>query len=376
MRLTPLCFLFALIVSATLLTGCAPQAPGFEEKDIIRPAMVQQVGQALSTGVRTFSGITQATQDVKLSFRVGGQLQNLPIKVGQRIRQGQIIARVDPIDFDLEVKQQEATLANAMAQFQQAKSEYDRQLLLYESNNASKSDLDQTQASYLSAKAQLEANKKALQLNNQQRAYTVLRAKSSGVITTVEVDDYEMITAGQTIATMADSTSSKVALGVPATVVNRISQGDIAQVLIEDLGDAPMPGRITEIGIQPDGSSTYPVTIKLNKPNPYVRPGMVADITLPLKKSVEEQSTLFVPSQAVQGLSGNRHQVWIMNPKTNIVSPRNVSVGVMTSEGLQILSGLQPGETIVVRGIHRLKPEQQINPQLLKQSSTGKTNPR
>ena len=119
--------------------ACATEEP---PEPVVRPVRFEQVFATGGERVRTFSGAARAAVESPLSFRVGGTLRRLPAGVGGAVRRGQLIAELDAQDFRLRVRQAEASLRQAQAQAANASATFERTRLLYESNNASRSDLD------------------------------------------------------------------------------------------------------------------------------------------------------------------------------------------------------------------------------------------
>lgn len=145
-----------LSMMAVCLTALACRSEEPLEQ-VIRPVRFEQVFATGGERVRTFSGAARAAVESTLSFRVGGTLRRLSVGVGEAVRSGQLIAELDAQDFRLRVQQADAALRQAEAQAANARASFDRTRLLYESNNASRSDLDAARSASESGEAAVEA---------------------------------------------------------------------------------------------------------------------------------------------------------------------------------------------------------------------------
>ena len=145
-----LCHATLMIALAVPQLGCGDEVEA--ARKVIRPVRYQQV---ISTGAkrqRSFSGAAQAGVESQLSFRVAGTLQSVSVAVGNTVKKGQEVARIDATDLRLSLQEAEASLAQALAAERKADADYDRVRGLYENENAAKSDLD-------AARAQAESNR-------------------------------------------------------------------------------------------------------------------------------------------------------------------------------------------------------------------------
>ncbi|MFQ6114519.1 MAG: efflux RND transporter periplasmic adaptor subunit, partial [bacterium] len=147
-------FISSVFVGVISLTFLACGGGEQKVEEIIRPVRYQQVYSTGGSRVRSFSGTARSGVESKLSFKVAGTVLEVPVKVGDKVRSGQLIARLDPKDYQLKVQQADASLARAKAEERNAKADYERIRALYENNNASKDDLDAARAGFESASAQ------------------------------------------------------------------------------------------------------------------------------------------------------------------------------------------------------------------------------
>lgn len=348
-------WLHGLLLITLLLTGC-----GDEEATPEAPLRPVRYEQALLTGgsrVRTFSGITQPGVESTLSFKVAGTVNGLRVSVGDRVTRGQLIATLDPSDYALQAEEARASLAQAQAQLRNARSSYDRTMALYEGNNASKSQLDQAQAAFESAQAQVRSIEQRLELAELQVQYTRLTAPADGAVSEVYVEVNENVGAGNRVVTLASGGQPEVSVSVPEVLITQVKQGSPATVTFSAISGQEFAATVTEVGVSSTGfATTYPVIVQLDRPTEAVRPGMAAEVSFRFETSGTRE-LIIVPPHAV-GEDHNGRYVFVVEPAEEdgqgITRRRNVQVGELTPEGLELLNGVQEGELVVTAGVSKI----------------------
>lgn len=357
--MTCLRFTALLALLICLVTGCGQTDPPYEPGP--RPVKITVVGEPQGAVTRSFSGMARAAADTVLSFRVGGVLQSLPVQVGQAVQAGELMARLDATDYQLKVLELEAHVARARAAFIKAEADYARIRALFEGQTVSRSELDQARAGLDSTTAELEAAQKNLELVRQQLSYTLLHAPGDGTISAVPVENYQTVQAGQPIAVLSTDQEMEFEVGLPDRLIQFVTLGDSALIVFDVLPGHTFPARVSEIAITPGAVSTYPVKLRLEEPVPQIRPGMIGQATFKITPSNGEPFTV-VPAEAVFGLPDGSQAVWLVDPRDDTVHQRPVVTGRILTEGLQILEGLATGDSVVIRGVHRLEHGQQVRP--------------
>lgn len=348
-----------LILAAGLCAPIAGAACGEPEEaaPVVRPVRTLQVFAAGGTRERSFSGLARAGTESRLSFKVPGTIREIPVDVGDSVEAGQLLAALDPEDFRLQVREAEAGLARERAQLRNADASYERIRLLYENNNASRSDLDGARAMFESAEAGVRAAEQRLQSARLQLGYTRLEAAARGAIAAVYVEENENVRTGQQVLMLTSGSSLEVEVTVPEVLIAMISEGDTASVAFDAVPDREFPATVTEVGIASVGAgTTFPVTARLAETYGGVRSGMAATITFTFV-SPGRRELFLVPSVAVGEDRGGRF-VFVVEPAgdgTGFARKRPVQVGELTSEGLEVLSGLEDGDLLVVAGVSRIR---------------------
>lgn len=332
------------------MSGCDNDTSS--NKEISRVVYTTKIEPPSRYMYRSFSGVVKPSLQAVLSFRVDGKITELLVKNGMTVKQGDIIAKLDPTDYELEVQRLESQLQQAESQLNRARADYERTRILYEAKNVSKSVLDRDLSTYQTAKAQYETTEVMRSIVQQKLAYTFLHAPVDGNISSLAVEEFQTVKAGQPITTITSGDTFEIEVGVPESLISEIRMGDHADISLDVFPDKHFTGIISEVGITTAVTNTYPLMIKLVEFDERIRSGMVGEVTLRFQG--DESLSLSIPSSAVVGTVGDKHHVWVYNPKTESVQKRSVQIGKMISSGIVIHKGLKPGEQVITRGVHQL----------------------
>jgi RND family efflux transporter MFP subunit len=337
-----------------VLIGCAKAPPEIEPE--LRPIRSTTIRQAGGERERTFSGTFRANIRSRLSFRVPGTVQRLPVSVGQTVRSGQLIAELDPQDYELQVQEARAGLTQARAAKRNAEAERDRTRELYENDNASLSAWDQARAAAESSAAQVESLEKRLELAQRQYQYTRLTAPVEGAIASTSAEVNENVQAGQTIVTLTSGALPEVEIALPGKLIADVAENDTVTVSCDAYPGEALPAVVTEVSVAAIGSTTYPVRVRLLEPHDLIRPGMAAEVTFRFE-SADRAGRIFVPPVAVGEDRQGRFvfRVESRGDGTGVVLRHNVAVGELTTDGLEIVDGLSEGDVVATAGVRRLE---------------------
>ena len=338
-----------------MLAGCSKQEP---EPEIIRPVRYTQVFKTGGDRVRGFSGVAQSGIESKLSFKVPGTVKRIAVNVGDTVNRGDLIAELDKSDYELQVQQADAALSQAAAQARNATANYERVRALYENNNASRSNLDAARAANESAKAGVKASEKQLELAQLQLSYTRLSAPVKGAIASVNIEVNENVQAGYPVVMLTSGTDIEVKLSIPELLISKIREGQQVNVSFDAIPNKTYPGNIVEVGVAAVGAlSTFPVTVRLTESDDDVRSGMAAMVSIAFA-STGDQDMCIVPSQSVTEDRAGRF-VYVVTPIPGEdgfgkIERRNVTIGDLTDDGIEIREGLEDGDNLVIAGISRI----------------------
>jgi len=342
----------ALLAGATL--ACGRPAPPEAAPRLVR---YEQISLSGTGRVRSFSGVAKSADEPQLSFKINGTIAELPVRVGDRVRKGDQIAELDPVDYQLSLEDAEAGLRRAQAEARNAEAAFRRTRDLYENGNASRTDYDTARAGFESARAAGVSAEKRLELARRQLDYTVLRAPAPGSIATVDVVVNENVQAGQSIVMLVTSGAGlEVEITMPESLIARVERDQDVTVRFDALPGRSFAGRVTEVGVAATGAgTTFPVTVALADADPGLRAGMAAQVDFRFR-SGDPEGRLLLPPHCV-GEDQEGRFVYIVEPgdgDRGVARRRAVTIGELTSSGLEVTSGVSDGDRVVTAGVRSL----------------------
>jgi RND family efflux transporter MFP subunit len=357
-----------LIATALLLTvGCGSDSTkNSGAGDEARPAKIVTVGTSAASA-RTYPGRVQAAQRVPLAFRVGGPVVEIRVSKGQQVRAGEVLARIDTRDYEVQVKNLEAQLAATSAQEVQAAEGYQRVRGLYEHDNASKADFDNARAALDVSRAQVEATEQALKAARLSLADTDLRAPTVGTVADRLVEAHQTVAAGQPIVRFQGAGAMEVLIHVPEREIGDLTSKEPAGITVrfDALSDGePINARVKEFATETDSQTqTFPVTLELeSQPSADLMPGMTASVRWLTGNGVAHHKAMVVPLGSVGTDETGRTFVWRVDPGSMKLDRVDVATGALTDSGLEILSGLEDTDQILAAGIHFVSEGQVVRP--------------
>ncbi|MEM6453534.1 MAG: efflux RND transporter periplasmic adaptor subunit [Acidobacteriota bacterium] len=345
---------FSIVLAAAfaLLTACTPATEVAAERTV-RAVRTTVAETSAAQRARTFSGTSQSSQQSRLSFKVSGTLEALPIEVGDTLEAGQLIARIDAAQYQLQAQQFEATLVQTEAALRNAASNYERVKGLYENSNASRSDLDAARANAESAQAQVDAARKQLELARLNVADTSLRASKACSVASIDVEVNENISAGATVAMVNCGSTLEVDLSIPENLIGGIARGMAAEVAFDAIPDVdPFTGEVTEVGVTALDGATFPVTVTIRGTHPDLRAGLAANVLFRFTRPGRGDLVL-LPLSAV-ARDGASSYVFLAESTTGDqarVVRRPVTLGELTEDGVEVLEGVVAGERVITAGV-------------------------
>lgn len=380
---------YLIFVLVLLLSACNSSE---EEKIVaptIRPVKYIQVTNRTMEGQHSYTGLAKAQQEANLSFRVGGTIKNINVKVGDRVRKGQTLATLDATDYKVSYSQSVANVENSKAQIESAQaqmesakanylaaeSNYQRFEKLYETNSISISEFEQAKSAYQGAEASFKAAEtqveaaKAGQLSSESVAksasnqinYTKLTAPFSGIITNINVDPNEMVGQGNPVLQINSVSNPDVEIGVPENSISEIKNGQKVMVEFNSLHDQKFNGKVYEIGYSSAGS-TYPVTIRLTDNDEKIRPGMPATAWFTFEDHHTVKNAMLVPPSSVgEDTNGNFVYVIQNSGDSYVCKKQSIKVGKLNDAGFEVLSGLKTGDKVASAGLNVLRDGMEVS---------------
>src|SRR5262245_28676409 len=286
----------ALIGIAAAVAGCRGEA-AVEEQQVVRPVKVATVAAAPQGRTLTYSGVVRPRIESNIGFRVGGKIVERAVNVGDRVKVGQVIARLDDTDLKLAESSAKAAVASARTRrdvtrdnLERAKPLLEKQFISQASYDIRRNELDAAVGALDTAEAQLRQAANAT-------SYATLKADKAGIVTSVMSEPGQVVSAGQTVIALADAGEIEVAIGVPEQDAGRIAVGQRAGITLWAGPAATTEGRIREIAGQADAASrTYGVRVAVANPPPGMRLSMTATVAMRIDG---QDAALLVPLTAL-----------------------------------------------------------------------------
>ena len=304
-----------------------------------------------------YSGEVHGRVESQLAFQVGGKISKRNVELGSRVSQGDILLQIDPKDIQQTVNSTSAQVSSAQAQLRLAASNLQRYRQLYEQAAVSRAQYDQYVNAY---EAALAASRQASAQYSQganQLDYSSLRASAAGIVSAVNAEAGQVVSAGQPILTLVQDGDREVEISVPENRVEEVRTAQQINVSFWALPDVVIEGKIREISPIADAATrTYKVRITLMNPPETIKLGMTASAQI-AGTGIKNQAALEIPLSAVYQTDGSTG-VWVVN--NEIVSLKSITVGEYGNAKIQVLSGLTPGDTIVTAGVHKLREGQKV----------------
>ena len=346
---------FALALGASLLAGCSRTEPAPEPLRSVR-TMTVSLGEA--GGSHEYAAEVRARTESRLGFRVGGKMIERPAEVGQAVKAGQVLARLDPEDLRLGSDAARAALNAAQVNLDQAASDFKRYKDLREQGFISAAELERRDNALKAAQAQrLQAGAQASVQGNQ-AAYSALLAPAAGVVTAVEAEVGAVLASGTPVLRLALDGARDAVFSVPE---DRI---DAARALLGRPGalnvrlwgaSALLPATVREVAAAADPATrTFLVRADLGRAD--VRLGQTATVTI---DSPRQPGVVKLPLTAVTQLQG-RSAVWLVDPASMTVQPQPIAIGGADGNQVVVLGGLSAGQRVVTAGVHVLTPGQKV----------------
>lgn len=349
-----------LLMICLLVPACEKAVP--EPKQVIRPVRSQQVFFGGGQRLRSFSGVAQAGQQIELSFKVGGSVQRVLVKMGDSVKAGALVAELDAEDILLEMEEAEASLARQEADARNAAASYARIEALYEGNNASLAELDAARAQTETAQAAVRSAQKGLQLARRKTQYTRLLAPVDGAIVEKLVSANENVQVGQAVLRLNAGTEPEVQVTIPEVLIAQIAAGDTVEVRLDAIPGQTFTATVREVGVASTGGATFPVTVRLAKAQKEIRPGMAAEVAFLFGQGGDKRPHILVPAKAVGEDIHGRFAFVVVPAETGFGKAKRVTVvtGALTAEGLEVFEGLSDGDHLVTAGVHKLLDGQTV----------------
>lgn len=331
---------------ALIMASC-----GSEDKKVATntlPAINVKVSQVVSNGTSPFlsvSGKIQATNSADLSTRMMGYVNNVHVKVGDKVSKGQLLVSINNTDLQAKRAQVNAGIAEATAAYNNAQKDYNRFKNLFAGNSASQKEMDDMTANFEMAKARLESANQMKNEINAQFAYSNITAPFNGTITSKTVEVGDMANPGMPLISMETPGSFEVIAMVPETEISEIKNGTNVDVLVKSINQT-IKGKVTEVSTSAKNTGgQYLVKIALEKTETKILSGMFTTVQFPVERKAKTELVL-IPTEAIVN-NGQLTGVYTVS-QSNTAMLRWLRLGRTFGNQVEVLSGLNAEEAYIV----------------------------
>ena len=400
---------------ALLLSACSEEQA--ETEEIVRPVRAVKVGDAESLVRRSLPGRAKAVQEVTLSFRVAGSLISFPAQVGDEVVEGDLLARLDPRDYEVNLRTIEGQLARAEAELAAMKVARPEDISRAKADvRAAEADLtlakqelrrlvsiqkeepgaiaavriDQAEAAKGVTEAALASAQEMLTIATSgarpedilakeseiaslaasvdsagdELDYTYLRAPFAGTIVATYVENFEHVQAKESILRLLDTESIEMVIYIPESGISNLNNVVKITVKFDAFPDHELLAEISEVGTEASLTTrTYPVTLLMDQPDDIkILPGMAGRATGEISQGEGgEDGGIVVPVAAVFSPEDSQQSfVWVIDTGTNKAERRPVQTGRLTALGIVVTDGVTAGEWVVTAGVNSLREGQEV----------------
>jgi RND family efflux transporter MFP subunit len=338
-----------------VLTACSPKQPAPEP---VRSVKLMTVGASDLNVQGEYTAEVRARVEARLGFRVGGKILVRQAEAGQRVQAGQVLAEVDVQDYALAAQAAQAQVIGARTQRDLAAADFKRYEALLAQNFISAAELERRAAVLKAAQATLDQALAQAQSQSNQASYAKLTAPTAGIITGIEAEPGQVVSAGQPVVRFAQDGPRDAVFAVPEHVVSRLKIGQKMSVSVGNTLQT-LQGQVREIGASADPvTRTFSVKLALVKAESLPL-GITLNVHAP-QLAGSQSDVIKVPTNALRQ-EGTQASVWVFDPQTSTVSSQVVQVTTADGNDVVIASGLKPGQQIVSTGVHVLSPGQKVS---------------
>lgn len=344
---------FAALLGATaILAGCSREPPPTET---VRPVLTRVVGGDAESAGRIYAGEVRARHEHDLAFRVGGKIVSRTVEIGERVRAGAVLARLDPQDAQLSVAASRSQVAAAEADLTLARAELARYRTLYEKRFVSAAVLDARQSAFDAATARLDQARSQLASSGNLSSYTTLVAERDGVILSAAAEPGQVVSAGQPVFRFARSGEKEVSINVPEQDLAALRGAPGLGISLWAAPGRAYRGRLRELAPAADPASrTYSARISIADDDGAVELGMSAEVRITPGSAGRPPR---IPLTALFHRDG-QPAVWLVEGDAVRLAP--VSTGSIDGNLVEVRRGLDAGQRIVTAGTQLLRPGQKV----------------
>ncbi|EMO0334490.1 efflux RND transporter periplasmic adaptor subunit [Pseudomonas aeruginosa] len=343
-----------LLVATLLLSACSPDTPAPEP---LRTVKLEAVGAGSAAAASRFVATLRQEQRAELAFENGGRIAEIAVDVGDRVRKGQVLARLDAEPARLRLAQAEANLRAATVQARERQIQLQQQQAMFEDGAISQATLTSAQVADDSARAQLRVAESDRALAARALRQSELRAPFDGSVVARQLQPQADTLVGQTVLQVEGQGQPQALATLPSSVAQGLAPGALVRAMRSDAPQATFELRLRSVSSRLEGGASVQAIFDVTEASVPLRSGD----SLLLALSNESAVDLSVPLQAVVGQQGE-DAVYVYDTKVGTVTRRRVELGSVEGERVRVTAGLQPGDQVVTAGGAFLSDGQAVLP--------------
>ncbi len=358
--------LFGLSILGFLLS-CGPADEAREPRS--PRVRVFEVSEASSGQVRKVSGQLAAARSSPLAFGVAGTVDSVEVEQGDRIAKGQVLASLDAQPLRLALEQARSELMSNRAKFVETESAYERAMVLLRRGVKARAQVEVAEANLKSARADLRGSQSRLEEAERDLRRTELRAPFSGVVTQRSVDPFQEIGANEAAFVLQGEGALVVKVRVAEAIIRDVDYEQPVQVTFPSLPGVELIGVVSLIAAQAGEGNAFPVEVQLPDAEADLRSGMTARVSFNFSEYLDGRTAYLVPLSAIAIdvglLAGVSEQdaeapLFLFDEATGRASVRNVRIGGLRGNQLEVFEGLEPGDLVISAGVPFLHDGMQV----------------
>ncbi|MNQ49697.1 Macrolide export protein MacA [compost metagenome] len=345
---------WVLLLSAGLLVSACSEKEAPPEP--VRPVLSIKVQALDQEDLGRFAGTIQARYESNLGFRVPGRIASRAVDVGSEVEKGALLATLDPTEQQNQLRSTQGDLAKIEAQLINAQANARRQQELFDQGVGAQAQLDIAQTDLKTTQASLDQARAAVNQARDQLAYTELRTDHAAVVTAWKAEAGQVVSAGQQVVTLARPDIKEAVIDLPATLAEQLPTDVVFEVSAQLDPSMRTTAIIREIEPQAQSATrTRRARLTLTETPMGFRLGTAISVSL----STAIEPRIELPLTTLQEVDG-KTRIWVVDPHTQTVSPREVSVVSRGPDSVILGRGLKSGERVVSAGVNSLKPGQKV----------------
>lgn len=347
-------FLKIFFISLLLFALCACEKANIENNKINSFDYIK-VEKPLDSNFKTFHGFVKSQLISALSFQTEGRIIFMPYTKGDFIKKGQVLARLDGILYKIKKNEEQATLQNAIIQYNKSKSTFRRMDILHKEGAISDNDWEDAYFDLKSYDEQIKIQREKIRYLDKEISFNIITAPYDGFIVqkNAEVGGYAKI--GEPVLIFSGSNKTQVEVMVDSSIINKINLDEKVQLL---RNDETYEGKIAHISRTSLNEGGYLVKIYLNELYENLKDGMSIDVKIPF----DENNIVYIPLNSIFESDGQKYVYKIDNIKNNIgeIKKQKVTTGEILDEKIEIIEGLKPDDYIITNSLDKIYENKKI----------------